>query len=103
MNSMTWQFEDSAVDQLVTALAMAPVQVGIGLVWCAGKAVAFIAPVLWLMATWFAGALAENWKPLVKLFAIVTAVTVCAMVWQIGVGVMVIATLTWMQKRYGKI
>lgn len=30
---MTWQFEDSATDQLITMLAMAPVQMTVALVW----------------------------------------------------------------------
>lgn len=103
MNSMTWTYEDSAVDQLVTALVMAPVQMAIGAGWCVGKALAFVAPVLLMMVKWFATAIAENWQPLVKLIAIVAAVTVCAMIWQIGVGVAVVAALTWVQKHHGKI
>lgn len=92
MNAATWQFEDSAVDQLITALCVAPVQFGAATVWTAMVAI-----------SWFVGCLAENWQPLAKLAGLIVATLIVVSVWQIGVGVAVVAALTWMAKRGGKI
>ncbi len=100
MNAVqAWQFEDSAVDQAITALCIAPVQFGIGAAWVAWQAVRFtIAMLAWLFA-----AAGENAKGIATLAGIVAVTVVLVTVWQVGVGVGVIAALTFCLKRRGKI
>lgn len=90
-STMYFSFEDSALRFVDTCVGFVACLVSV-LVFSVVTAIRFVAT-----------ALAENWRPLVRLFAIVAAVAVCAMVWQIGIGVAVMAALTWVQKRRGLI
>lgn len=92
MNTATWKFEDSNIDQCVTAIAMLPVQMAMAVAWL----------VTWLVS-YLASATQANWRPLMKLAAIVAVTLVVVSVWQIGVGVAVVVALTAVAKRKGKI
>lgn len=85
---MNWQYEDSAVDQLVTALVMGPYQAVVGLVWLLG-----------CIARGTAFCVRENAALVARYALIVGVVLLSVMVWQLAVGGVLIAAYGWMMWR----
>lgn len=94
-----WQFEDSALDQAITALCIVPIQFGIGVVWAVWQVVKFA----FAMFVWLFTAASESRQQVAMLAAIIGATLIVVSAWQIGVGVAVVAALTVVAKRKGKI
>ena len=103
MSILAQQFEDSAIDQAITWLCVAPVQLAIAAGWEVGKLGWAVARITAIVLAWLLGAIAENWQIVGKLAAIVVAVAIMASVWQIGIGVAVVVALTVAMKRKGKL
>ncbi len=98
MNAV-WQFEDSALDQAITALCVAPVQMAIGVSWAVWQ----VMKVAFAMFVWLFTAASESRQQVAMLAGVIVGSVVLASVWQIGVGVAVVVVLTMVAKRKGKI
>jgi hypothetical protein len=103
MNALAQPFEDSAIDQAITFLVVAPVQIAIAIGWEVGKLAVSAARMTAIVLAWLFAALTENYQIVGKLVAIVVATFIVASVWQIGIGVGVVVVLTAIMKRRGKI
>jgi hypothetical protein len=71
MNILAQQFEDSPLDQAITFLVVAPVQITLGVSWEVGKLAVAVARLTRIVLTWLFAALTENWQIVGKLAAIV--------------------------------
>ena len=83
----TWKFEDSAIDQLLSALIVGTLQLIDGALWVFVTVLRFLA-----------GAIAENRRPLLVLAGLIAAAFVLATQPQIAIAVACIAAYA----KYGK-
>lgn len=96
MNAVqTWQFEDSAIDQAITALVMAPVQFAIGAGWVAWQAVKFAA----IAFVWLFAAIYESRQQVAMLAGLIAATVVLVTQPQIAVGIVLIVAYAVSSKR----
>jgi C4-dicarboxylate transporter len=91
MNILAQQFEDSPIDQAITWLCVAPVQLAIAAGWEVGKLAVSAARLTATVLAWLLSAIAENWKPLAKLAAIVVATLFVCTQPQITIAAIIIA------------
>ena len=84
---MNFEFEGSAIDQLVTALVVAPVQAAIGLLVLLGSIVRLVAL-----------AVRENGAILVRFAGIIAVTLILATQPQIAIAVALIAAYVWITK-----